>query len=784
MDTPSQTPYHQYLAQLHRLIAGHFDEQDLRTLCFALGVSYDDLPARGNANVARELIIRLHNIDRLPELIAELCRQRPAITWADLPNSSDAAPFTLPPEWGAQPGMHVGGSAVGGNVAIGEGGEFVGRDKFNAGGDIVQGNKQSAGGDIVGDDKTTVGNIGAGATVAIGKGATAVTHIHPSPEPIVQRLHELEAPPADFTGREAELAKLLAQVKRGGATITGLRGMGGIGKTALAFKLAEQLTEQYPDAQFLLDLQGTTTPLTPTEAMAHVVRAYHPNVKLPEDIRELQGLYRSVLHGQRALLLMDNAAGREQVEPLLPPASCLLLITSRQHFALPGLRALNLDTLPESDACALLLRIAERIDGHAGEVAQLCGYLPMALRVSASTLAERVTISVDAYIKKLQDAQKRLELVDASLSLSYDLLTPELQRLWRVLAVFPATFDLPAATAVWGVEADAAQDALDELVRYSLVEWSEKASRCSLHDLVRLYATSCLADDEQNEAKHRHAMHYASVLHAANNLYLQGSENILRGLALFDLEWPNIQAGHVWAVANIEQGTAAVQLCSRYPNAGVYILSLRLHPRERIRWLEAALTAARQSKDRSAEGTHLGNLGIAYAALGDARKAIEYHEQALVIAREIGNRRGEGQALNNLGSAYHSLGDARKAIEFYEQHLTISREIGDCWEEGAALGNLGLAYFNLGDARKAIEFYEQRLVIAGEMGDRRGIGIALCNLGNAYHSLGDARKAIEFYEQQLTIAREIGDLRGEGNALGNLGLAYYSLGGARKAIEF
>jgi tetratricopeptide (TPR) repeat protein len=94
--------------------------------------------------------------------------------------------------------------------------------------------------------------------------------------------------------------------------------------------------------------------------------------------------------------------------------------------------------------------------------------------------------------------------------------------------------------------------------------------------------------------------------------------------------------------------------------------------------------------DRSAEGVHLGNLGSAYLALSDARKAIEFYEKRLAIAQEISDRRGEGATLGNLGLAYDALGDARKAIEFYEQALVIAREIGDRRGEEADLGNLGL----------------------------------------------------------------------------------------------
>jgi len=557
----------------------------------------------------------------------------------------------------------------------------------------ITADQATIGGDVTGRDKIT----------------------YEAPAPVALSLHQLPAPPGDFTGREAELAELCERLGAG-ATISGLQGMGGVGKTALALKLAEGLMARYPDAQFFLDLRGTTTPLSPAEAMAHVIRGYHPTAKLPESEDELRGLYRTVLHGQRALLVMDNARDAAQVEPLIPPAGCALLVTSRWHFALPGLLAKNLDTLPVGDAEGLLLKIAPRVDGHAGEMAKLCGYLPLALRLAGTALAERMTLSVGEYVGRLQDAQRRLELVEASLTLSYELLTPELERLWGMLAVFPGTFDRAGAAAVWGMDAaqDAAQEALDELVRYSLLEWNETAGRYSLHDLVRVFAGARLGEGERDAAQGRHAAHYEGVLRAANELYMQGGESILRGLGLFDLEWGNIQAGQAWAAGHAGEDDEAARLCCDYPGAGPYCLNLRQHSRDWIGWQEAGLAAARRLKHRRAEGVYLGNLGIAYDDLGDARRAIELYEQGLVIAREIGDRRSESKSLGNIGNAYRHLGDARKAIEYHDQALVIAREIGDRQWEGGTLFNMSLALDKLGEraqalvrAKAALEIFEQ-----------------------------------------------------------------------------
>jgi hypothetical protein len=179
--------------------------------------------------------------------------------------------------------------------------------------------------------------------------------------PALNPLHQLPTPPADFTGRQQELKELLAAVKTGGVTISGLQGLGGVGKTALALKLAEQLKPDYPDAQFYLDLKGVTQPVTPRDAMAHVVRAWHPTAQLPEQEEQMAPVYRSVLDGKRALLLMDNARDAKQVAPLIPPASCLFLVTSRQHFKLAGSVTKDLGKLPHPDACKLLIRIAPRL---------------------------------------------------------------------------------------------------------------------------------------------------------------------------------------------------------------------------------------------------------------------------------------------------------------------------------------------------------------------------------------------------------------------------------------
>jgi tetratricopeptide (TPR) repeat protein len=595
-------------------------------------------------------------------------------------------------------------------------------------------------------------------------------------------LHQLPPPPADFTGRAAELAELREAATSGGVTISGVRGMGGIGKTALALALSRELTPLYPDAQIYLDLQGVSAnPVSVAQAMAHVIRAFHPDTRLPESEAEIAALYRSALHGQRALLLMDNVAGADQARPLIPPEGCLLLVTSRFFFHLPGFQVKDLDEMPPEDARALLLRIAPRIGEQAERIAAVCAGVPFALRQAAGTLAERPDLSPASYASRLESGKAKLGLIEASLLLSYDLLPDESAGRWRTLSVFTASFDAPAAATVWELEPEPADTALGELVRRSLVDGDD--GRYRLHDLARVFADSRCSDEERTGAQRRYAWHYLDVLAQAQTLYLQGGSALLRGLRLFDLEWANIRAGQAWAAGQAAGDQASAELAFWYPHTATDCLDLRLRPAELIGWLETALQAARQLDRRDWEGRTLRGIGIGYAALGETRRAIEFYEQGLAITREIGDRREEANAAGCLGIAYADLGEVRRAIEFQEQCLAIAREIGDRRGEADAMGNLGLAYAALGETRRAIELHEQDLAIAREIGDQRREGKTLCNLGNIYATLGEPRRAIELYEQDLAIAREIGDRRGEAVTTGNLGNAYTIIGETRRAID-
>ena len=663
--------------------------------------------------------------------------------------------------------------------------------------------------------------------------------LSPQPETVPSMLFTVPKPVDDFTGRKAELDEIKSSFERG-AYISGMTGGGGMGKTHLARRLVLELGGRFPDAHLEINLKGTAlgsdTPKTVEQALRELVEPFYPGQKLPDEREALEKLFKGTFSNKRALLVLDNAASAAQVRALLPPAPSAAIVTSRVFFTLSegGLFPKRLELLTQADARDLLRRATPKLaqvdDQALDGLAQLCGRLPLALRIAAALLNDRIDLELDELVSSLKDERTRLKKlkraddpdldVEAAINLSYQRLGEELKLRLRCLAVMAAPFEREAAAALWGqmlqpkkqklehfpksmhaevekvnaamkptlepIANELASEYLGNLHRLSLVDYDHERKQYSLHDLVRLFALGRVDDTEGLQSVEKYAAYYLKIGRQCDDEYEQGFEQVVPALARFKSVWPHLEAAwgfmaRGWGEKGLRPAGADGWL-NQFPGVMPNMLELQLTPRQRIVFMEHALDAARKLGERRATGVHLGNLGLAYSNLGETRRAIGLYEERLVIAREIGDRRGAGNALGNLGLAYADLGETRRAIGYHEEQLVIAREIGDRRGEGNALGNLGIAYAALGETRRAIGLYEERLVIAREIGDRRGEGAVLGNLGNAYSNLGETRRAIGLYEERLVIAREIGDREGEGAALGSLGNAYADLGETRRAI--
>src|SRR5215475_55841 len=237
--------------------------------------------------------------------------------------------------------------------------------------------------------------------------------------PALQEAAPGQLPPdvADFVGRAEVLARLrgLLAGPPGGATavvVSAVAGRAGVGKSALAVHVAHQLAAEFPDGQLYAALRGAhLDPRDPGEVLGWFLRALGVDGgAVASGVDQRAALYRSLLAGRRMLVVLDDAGSEAQVRPLLPgSAGCAVLVTSRARLAgLEGAWLVDLELLESAQAVELLGRIVGpgRLAAEpaaAAELARLCGYLPLALRVAGARLAARPHWRLGQLVDRLAD---------------------------------------------------------------------------------------------------------------------------------------------------------------------------------------------------------------------------------------------------------------------------------------------------------------------------------------------------------------------------------------------
>ncbi|MGW5053444.1 tetratricopeptide repeat protein [Actinokineospora sp. NPDC004072] len=613
-------------------------------------------------------------------------------------------------------------------------------------------------------------------------------------EPAPQRTPaQLPPDPPGFVGRAAALARLdellPAPDRQPAAVVAVVSGAAGVGKTALAVHWAHRVRERFPDGQLSVDLRGYAARRPPSthEVLVRFLHALGvPPERVPVDVDEAIGLYRTMLAGRRVLVLLDNAAAAEQVRPLLPGAAgCFVVVTSRDRLtgltARDGAQSIPLDVLAPAESVDLLGGLlgavrARREAQAAAELADTCGHLPLALRIAGANLAVRPGDSVADHTRELR-ARGRLSglavvgdesaAVRAAFDLSYDKLVPSARRLFRLLGLVPgADVDLAATTALAGLAPAATSRLLTVLVQGNLIRESGPG-RYAFHDLLREYARN-RAEHEDTAADRVNALgrlfdHYIESIrtHSAVLWQIGAPTQTPPGAEAAAVAWLDEER------ANLVASTIAAPEVGLPAHAWRFAEALRGYFVNRgggadaVMAATAALTAARAAGDVDAEASVHDLLGLVHCNLSDYAAAVEHHRWALELSRGTGNRVVEATALHNLGRAYSQLGQPAQAEAFYEEALVINRAIGNRRGEAAALHYTGAVALSLGKPEMAIERHTEALELSTRIDHRQVQGAAAQGLGLAYWALGDLRRAAECYQRALAVCRRYGYRHGE-----------------------
>ncbi|WP_328318653.1 AfsR/SARP family transcriptional regulator [Streptomyces sp. NBC_00388] len=601
---------------------------------------------------------------------------------------------------------------------------------------------------------------------------------------------------SDFTGRQAELDRLLAYATApeptNGLRVVAVDGMGGSGKTTLAVHAAHRLAARYPDGQLHIDLRGFTPgeqPLRPAAVISTLLGALGvPPERVPEDDAGRDALWQSTLAGRRILLLLDNAADLSQIKPVLPASPCaLVLVTSRVRLvALDGADWISLGEMTGEDSTALIARtlgrdLADNDPEATAALASLCGHLPLALRISTARLRNRPRWTVRNLVDRLSDESRRLDELNSgdrgvavNLRLSYQALDQWHRTAFRLLGLHPGTHaDVHSAAALLQVGTQEADEVLENLLDMHLLQQHEVGSY-AFHDLVGAFARS-LRNEGTEEADVTAFERLLDFLFRATE---QACTVLFPGRVAYGApvrEEPSAQSelprldtpelARAWFDQELDSLKAAVRLAHewglqrqavRLARNVVFHLNLRSRTEEFHEVSMVSVAAARDLGDGLALRMSLSNLAAAQWKLGRLREGAVSAEEAVEIARRIGDRRGEAFSLDLLGLLHMSLGDLSTGRDHLTQSVALHVATGNAAQEATALCNLSTVNTWLGDLQEATRAAERARAIYRRLGDHDNEVAALNDLAIAHLQMGDphaARRCVAETEDMVDESR-------------------------------
>ncbi|MBB5938896.1 AfsR/SARP family transcriptional regulator [Streptomyces zagrosensis] len=644
----------------------------------------------------------------------------------------------------------------------------------------------------------------------------------------------LPAADPSFTGRTAALAEVERWLRRAPAgSCVAIAGPAGVGKTALAVEAAHRAAEVFPDGRIYLDLHPSGRgPLSPTEAMERLLRRADVPGPLPADPVELCDLVQRLLAGRRMLLILDSAASEAQVRPLLPTgAGSTALITSRRLPAgLSGVRPVLL-RVPDPDEARAMFEVAAALTRPVQEpaavarIVELCGALPLAVRIAAAKLSARPHWTAAVLADRLADEGGRLSqlavgdlAVRDALLAAYRAASPAERRAFRLLGLLPpGAFGLWLATAVLGVTPGEAQQLIEALVDARLLEAAGAADtrpgRYRLHELLRLLAVELVADESPaavRAATERmgdacaDAAAYADALLApgrrgGDGAYARaqgydGGASDHGGGGAHGSDSRRNATGHARRPAENDHGLSLLLGRGRGVGSGIgaapapagpgpigypppgpaeagpawHASAVGHHPLDWFAAEQATLVAV-------AVAAHAARLWRPTIRLVDSMSCgletcaawddwLTTHTLALDAAHHCGDRRAEARLLRSLGDLAWQRRDLQEARECYQRARLAAWEVTDAKEYGRTL--VGLAELSLGSGRldEAVRLLNSALSVVSTPVDIRGRYDALRALSLVALESGDVDAAVRSFGECLELAGALRDRRLEAYA--------------------
>ncbi len=745
-----------YLLAFSTQISRLFSEDDLRGLCLMLGIGYENLPAQGHMNKARELVMRLWREQRLPALATVVRQQRPGATWPEPPAAVKLTFLTpldrlqaMPTDETLAPGLLPPGS----RIEFTPNPLFVGREQELR--QLAQ--RFKAEGTVTGGQTVAITGIG-------GKGKT-------------------------------QLASEFAH--RYGPYFAG-------GVFWVSFAQAENIATEVAACG-----QGDENALA----------AGFASFSLAEQVQWVQNGWQTVVPRLLIFDNCEDERLLQRWRPKTGGCRVLLTSRRGRWDKSLGVHQISLSILDRVDSVALLRRFVPDIETEvATAVAAACGGLPLALHLAGKYLeANEWTISPRDYLAQLQAESLRVLVplleeesdtsptehdpnVARTFTLSYAQLHPVAERDRQALLILaraahlapgePIPPDLLGAIAAGTDEVPAEQisAALNRLVDLGFLE-KEQGRTVVLHRLLALYVRAETEDIAAAQAGAEAGMlaaidkrtdvtgrigpapllisHLRYVTEAAFPRDEEQTARLCTWLGHYLDEIAEYQASYPYrerALTIWEKvlGGEHPNTASSLNNLGSLLQDMGDYAGARL-YLERALAIREKvlGSEHPTTALSLNNLGNLLQDMGDNTGARPYYERALAIYEKVlgGEHPDTARSLNNLGSLLQAMGDHAGARPYLERALTIYEKVlGDEHPDTAvSLNNLGFLLRAMGDNAGARPYLKRALVIVEKAlgGEHPTTALSLNNLGVLLRAMGDNVGALPYHERALTICEKV-----------------------------
>ncbi|ATL26692.1 tetratricopeptide repeat protein [Streptomyces formicae] len=574
---------------------------------------------------------------------------------------------------------------------------------------------------------------------------------------------------AQFVGRRRELKELRADIDRAGLdTLSGRKaprarvllvaGRPGSGRTSLAVELARQLADDYPDGVLRARLTEPDGARVPTERTA---RELLDALAVPappgacED--DLSAALRDALADRRALLLLDDAADAEQVDPLLPDTpDCLVVAVSEGPLTgIPDVRPCTLGGLDKGAAVELLARasgpVRITVDPRSAEsLVEACQAHPEALVLAGGWLSVRPKAAVADLAKQVHDMPDEGSALARVFHHTYASLPGPAARILRFLSLAPAGHvDPHTASALAGCSVSAARTTLDDFVALGLVRAVDsplpqyEVPGC-LVPLLRARTESQDRPAEVQLARARMLERTVRLLQSCRAVTEPEGSAARKKLAGLPraLRFPSAAAAAEWLWIRQPALLAAARIA--VADGELDTLARRL-----MAALVRALVAHRGTEDAAP---------VLYGI----------HRLVLDVAERRNLPREQAAALLNLADLDAQTGRTREALVRYRAALDAGRAAGDPYATARAMESVGGAYQELGDWPRASDWYGRALAQRLARDERADAARIYGRIGAVHTYAGRYGEALRNWSSSVTGHRKNGDVAAQARALSEM----------------